>query len=173
MGIAKILNNVFEINSRAIDDYNVYLIQISEGYFVLIDAGNGTAINYIINNIMSILNSKDKLKYLVLLSNDEREIGGAFAIYNIFTPLVVAHTSYAHMIRAGKGLNGETKPLPVNMEVNGEVSRVGEVTLRLVRGQKFYQLIAKVGNIIFTGSITSISPISKKISCNIEACIKG
>ncbi|WP_054844882.1 hypothetical protein [Sulfuracidifex tepidarius] len=172
--MARIGKGTFMIELRQLGDYNVYLVEDKDGDFILIDSGNGSAINYIINSIMTLLGDKKRLKYFILLSNDEREAGGANVIYNVFTPIIISHSLIAKMVRSGKGMNGEIPPAPVNMEIRDKSYELeNELTLKLAYHLASPHIIAATKDIVFSGTITDVSPLPRKTLCTIETCIKG
>ncbi len=174
MSLARIGKGTFMIELRQLGDYNVYMIENEEGDFTLIDSGNGSAINYVINNIMTLLGNKKRLKYLVLLSNDEREAGGANVIYDTFSPIVTSHSLIAKMIRAGRGIHGEIPPTPINMEIRDKIYKLeNNLILKLTYYLGYPHIIALSNDIIFSGTMTGISPLRQKTLCTVETCIKG
>jgi glyoxylase-like metal-dependent hydrolase (beta-lactamase superfamily II) len=174
MSLARITHDIFEINLRYIKDYNIYLVRVDDdNNFALINSGNGNGINYIVSDIMEILKRKDKLKYIILTTNDERLVNGTVGLYNIFkSTYIVSHRLYSTKLRRGEGINENFSPFPISLEIDEKCVELGRIKLRVVKSDKSFHMIVSMDKVLITGAIVNISPLKGYTVCSIEGCIR-
>jgi len=139
----RISDHVYLIGDSSLsgpDDCCIYLVDVGDGGFVLIDAGLGRAHKRLMKNIRKLGFDPSDMKALMLTHGHIDHIGGAAAIKREFNPMVIAHADDKDAIEgrrpertAADWYSVSYAPVEVDEVITGDSERtIGAIVFRFI-----------------------------------------